>query len=536
MECTINRVHDEYFDQLHHSGHYYREGDIDLFAGLGLKKMRYPILWEHHQPDKYRTINWSGTESKLKALRAKNIGVIAGLVHHGSGPAFVNMMKDSFAEGLAKYAAQVAERFPWIEYYTPVNEPLTTARFCGLYGLWAPHGKSDNSFCRILINECKATVLAMAAIRVFNPVAKLVQTDDLAKIHSSPVLNYQAEFENERRWLSFDLLCGRVDNNHTLWHYLTDNGIARSELEFFMDNPCPPDILGINYYLTSERYLDECKENYPSHTHGTNGRDSYADVEAVRVGKVRPDGVQQLLTTAWDRYNIPIAITEIHLHCTREEQMRWLNEAWLAANDLKNNGIPVVAITPWALLGSFGWDQLLTRSYGTYEPGVFDISDGYPRPTILAAMISAYSRYETFQHAALDCPGWWKRSCRVAYGEDDFFLPVMPSGPVLAISGTRSADLSHICRKRCLHAVETDESNLMDEHILATININEYMVVSCKGCADLVICLTQGDLNHCINAGLDFFLDGESGYWEMASNGRLTKQFPDVSPEQQLAS
>jgi aspartyl/glutamyl-tRNA(Asn/Gln) amidotransferase C subunit len=45
----------------------------------------------------------------------------------------------------------LAERFPWLEWYTPVNEPLTTARFSGLYGVWYPHARDDRSFARMLI-------------------------------------------------------------------------------------------------------------------------------------------------------------------------------------------------------------------------------------------------------------------------------------------------------------------------------------------------------------------------------------------------
>jgi dTDP-4-dehydrorhamnose reductase len=47
IECTYNRVSDSYFDQLQYSGHYQRNEDIDLFAALGIKRMRYPILWEN---------------------------------------------------------------------------------------------------------------------------------------------------------------------------------------------------------------------------------------------------------------------------------------------------------------------------------------------------------------------------------------------------------------------------------------------------------------------------------------------------------
>src|SRR5207253_6883246 len=114
-----------------------------------------------------------------------------------------------FAEGLAEFAGRVAERYPWVKAWTPVNEPLTTARFSALYGHWYPHARDDDSFARALVNECRGVVLAMRAIREVIPDARLVQTEDVGMTHSTPRLAYQAELENERRWISFDLLCGR---------------------------------------------------------------------------------------------------------------------------------------------------------------------------------------------------------------------------------------------------------------------------------------------------------------------------------------
>jgi dTDP-4-dehydrorhamnose reductase len=142
---------------------------------------------------------------------------------------------------------------------------LTTARFSGLYGHWYPHGRDDQTFVRALLGQCRATALAMHAIREINPHAQLIQTEDLGKIFSTRALRYQAEFENERRWLSLDLLCGRVTSEHRMWPYLTGvAGIDESELAWFIEHPCPPDIIGINHYLTSERFLDERIERYPT--------------------------------------------------------------------------------------------------------------------------------------------------------------------------------------------------------------------------------------------------------------------------------
>ncbi|MGZ3918362.1 MAG: glycoside hydrolase, partial [Flavisolibacter sp.] len=139
IECTINRVNHQFFDQLEYSGHYERTGDLQHIADLGIKKIRYPVLWEKHQPERNSVIDWSWTRERLQELREKNIGVIAGLLHHGSGPKFTDLADPDFPRLLAGYARSVAEEFPWIEYYTPVNEPVTTARFSGLYGLWYPH-------------------------------------------------------------------------------------------------------------------------------------------------------------------------------------------------------------------------------------------------------------------------------------------------------------------------------------------------------------------------------------------------------------
>src|SRR5687768_287111 len=84
IECTINRIEDFYHDQLSYSKHYTRETDIEKIADLGIKTIRYPILWEYHKPEIDQRINWHWTERQLNDIRSKGITPIAGLVHHGS--------------------------------------------------------------------------------------------------------------------------------------------------------------------------------------------------------------------------------------------------------------------------------------------------------------------------------------------------------------------------------------------------------------------------------------------------------------------
>ena len=408
VECTINRVQDVFRDQLLYSGHYTRPGDIERFAELGIKKLRYPILWEYHQPESNKAIDWTWTEKQLHSIRRKHIKPIAGLVHHGSGPAFTDLADPEFPNKLALYAKAVAKKFPWLEYYTPVNEPLTTARFSGLYGLWYPHSKDELTSYKMLINQLKGVVLSMQVIRKINPKAKLVQTEDLSKTHSTDLLSYQADFENERRWLTYDLLCGKVDRQHFFWDYFISMGIDIKDLEFFLENPCPPDIIGFNYYVTSERYLDENFENYHCSTHGGNHKHKYADVEAVRVNQLA--GLNVLLKEAWERYKIPIAITENHLSCTREEQMRWFKEIWEDCCNLKKQGIDIVAVTVWSLLGAFDWNSLLTCTNNYYESGAYDIANNKIRKTALGKMVNAIATRGEYRHPLLEIKGWWNKN------------------------------------------------------------------------------------------------------------------------------
>ncbi|HEY0173103.1 MAG TPA: family 1 glycosylhydrolase [Pyrinomonadaceae bacterium] len=414
-ECTVNRVGDRYFDQLERTGHARRLEDLDLFAWLGVKTVRYPVLWERTAPGELSDADWSWPDERLGRLRELGIRPVVGLVHHGSGPPHTSLTDEAFPEKLAAYARAVAERYPWAEDYTPVNEPLTTARFSGLYGVWYPHGRDARTFIRALFNELRGVVLSMRAVREVNPAARLVQTEDVGFCFSTERLGYQADFENERRWLTFDLLLGRVTREHPLWEYLLLEGVGAGEIEWFAENACAPDLLGIDYYVTSERFLDERVTRYPPHTRGGNQRDQYADVEAVRVRAGGLAGARGILGDVWERYGLPFALTEAHLGCTREEQMRWFHELWTAARDARAEGADVRAVTAWVLFGSFDWDSLITRDAGHYEPGVFDVRSGSPRPTALAHMLRDLAATGAHEHPALDSPGWWRRPDRLLY-------------------------------------------------------------------------------------------------------------------------
>jgi dTDP-4-dehydrorhamnose reductase len=187
-ECTVNRSGDCFHDQTVTSGHHERVSDLDLFADLGVKALRYPVVWERVAPDAPDLLDWRWTDERLDRLRELGVRPIAGLVHHGSGPRYANIAGPEFATGLAAFARAAATQYPWVRDWTPVNEPLTTARFCALYGHWHPHLTDERAFWTTLLNEIDAVRLAMREIRTVRSDARLVQTEDLGRTYATKAL------------------------------------------------------------------------------------------------------------------------------------------------------------------------------------------------------------------------------------------------------------------------------------------------------------------------------------------------------------
>ena len=415
-ECTVNRVGDRWFDQTPRSGHEHRIEDLELFADLGMSSLRYPALWERVSPGDPEVRDFRWTDERLPRIRELGMNPILTLCHHGSGPSHTSLVQDSFAPGLARHAAAVAERYPWVRDYTPVNEPLTTARFSALYGYWYPHTEDEGLFWTALLNEIDATRLSMRAIWAVNPEARLIQTDDLGFCHATPPLQEEADYQNERRWIGWDLLCGMVVPGHALWNRIAGFGLG-DRLRAIADDPSPPDVIGVNHYLASERLLDHRVELHPDRAIadrelGDCGGAPYVDIDAVRNLRTPLVGLPGLLRQAWERYGRTVAVTECHNGASREEQVRWFVEVWDGVAELRGEGVDVPAVTAWSLLGSHDWNRMVTRFVGHYEVGVYDVRSGTPRPTMLAPVLKDLAAGRKPQAIGLGQPGWWRRESR----------------------------------------------------------------------------------------------------------------------------
>jgi dTDP-4-dehydrorhamnose reductase len=494
LECTLNRVGNSFFDQLEKNGHYTRRSDLDLFKELNISKIRYPCLWEKISPTRIDKFNWDWLDERLVDLKNLNIDIIAGFLHHGSGPHYTNLLDPEFPEKFSYFAQKFIQRYPWINHFTPINEINTTARFSCLYGHWYPHHKTDKSYLQALLNQARATILCMEEIKKINPQAKLIQTDDLGEAQGTSKLRDQVDFENHRRWLAWDLLFGKIGTDHPLFQYLISSGINLDDLNWFQKNKGPPDVIGINHYPLSNRFLDENLNDYPEYLHGSNNIFKYADVGAVDSGKANIIGLVDILEKTFKRYSVPIAITEIHSRGYRESQIRWFHHIWTQVHQAREKDINVISITPWSLLGTYDWNKLCTTNDYFYEPGVFDLrtSQGRPKKTAISKIISNLSSQSTFESQVLNYNSW--SACREIHYAKNFIKDERSSfrGRTILVTGkngTLGSAFLKICEQRKIPAVginrkECDLSNFEELNQIIK-QINPWAIIHTAGFVDI---------------------------------------------------
>jgi dTDP-4-dehydrorhamnose reductase len=401
-EPTFARVDaDTVRDQIAETGLDLRTGDAERIAALGVTVSRVPVLWERVAPADPHEHDFSEPERRLDALRAAGIEPIVTLLHHGSGPNYTDLLDPAFPLWFAEYAEATARMFPWVRRWTPINEPLTTARFATLYGVWYPNVRDDRAFGRAMVNQTLAQQAAMRRIRRVIPDAEFVLTEDLQRYAAgdASVAEYVA-FLRERMYLSVELVAGRVGDHHPLKTFLTGRcGVNDLELGMMRRDACIPDLVAFNHYPHSERYLF------------TRDKD-VADVPAVYVAGEQPPAAGPLLRAASERLHLPLALGEVHAHAPPAERVRWLAQHAADVQALRADGVDIRAIGAWATFGMIDWHSLLRRRAGVAEDGVYTFAgrDGVPQPTAVADALRELAATGSIGDRGVR--GWWERGDR----------------------------------------------------------------------------------------------------------------------------
>lgn len=338
------------------SGHYHHwRHDFKLVKELGIEFLRYgpPYYKCHLGPMRY---DWSWANKTFPALRKLGIHPITDLCHFGVPDWVGSFQNPEWPELFADYARAFAERFPWVRFYTPVNEIFVCARFSAQLGWWNEQLTSDRGFVTALKHMARANLLAEEAILQVQPKALFIQSESSEYFHpASPGAQRHADFLNEKRFLSLDL-CYGTDVIGRMLEYLMDNGMTRQEYHWFLDHGetiRPHCIMGNDYYITNEHEVID----------GNGG--------------IRPSGeifgYYVITHQYFERYHLPVMHTETNRK-NADDAPGWLQKEWDNVVRLKRDGVPMLGFTWYSLIDQTDWDTALREENHRINPlGLYDL-------------------------------------------------------------------------------------------------------------------------------------------------------------------
>jgi beta-glucosidase/6-phospho-beta-glucosidase/beta-galactosidase len=220
---------------------------------LGLEVLRYGLPWyQVHVGD--GVYDWSRCDGPMDEMRRLGIEPILDLLHFGVPDWLGVFQNPELPLHFARYCSAVAQRYPWVRSYTPVNEIYVAARFSALDGIWNERLKSDSGFVTALKHLAACAIAGCAAIVRVRPDAVFVTSETAEYTHDmSAMPGDDIQLENRLRYLSFDLLYGKQPEA-LIYEYLLDNGMTREEFAWFMaGEPAGHQIMGNDYYGPNER-------------------------------------------------------------------------------------------------------------------------------------------------------------------------------------------------------------------------------------------------------------------------------------------
>lgn len=318
------------------------KSDFDLVAETGVKAVRWGIPWYRVQPAPDRW-DWEWTDQALDYLvNVKGITPIIDLVHYGTplwlDNSFINA---DYPQLVSEYASAVVRRYKsLVRYYTPLNEPMVNADMCGNKAEWPPYLSGDDGYIKLTLAIAKGIVLTTQAIRAERPEAITVQVEALWHAFTkSESFKQRVAHNNARQYLCFDLTTGRVSDDYFLANYLRCHGVNDADLEWFRRNAVGFDFFGANFYPWSYGELRQGPDGSARYVTGENSGHKIAVV----------------IREAYERYRMPIIITETSANADIPGRMQWMDETIDTVRALRVQGIPVVGYTWFPLFTMVDW-------------------------------------------------------------------------------------------------------------------------------------------------------------------------------------
>ena len=324
----------------------------------GINHLRYAFPWHVLEPSPGK-FDWTYADERMAEFKKLGIEVMLDVMHFGT-PIWLKLAvgDPEFPEALERFTEALVTRYrDQVKIWCPFNEPLVSALFSGDLGFWPPYHRKWRGYLPVLSRIVQAVSRGIRTIRRVAPEATVLLCD-AAENYKTRIESLQAECRrrNLRRFIVMDLLMGRVDKDHPLHPWVTSYGLSELDLEWFRSNPQQPDILGLDYYPHSDWQLEM----------------SAGIVKQRRADT--PVGLYGISTAYYNRYNIPLMLTETSIEGKPINREIWLDRNLDDIRQLREEGVPMLGFIWWPLLDQLDWDGAMTHRIGKiHEVGLFSL-------------------------------------------------------------------------------------------------------------------------------------------------------------------
>ncbi len=338
--------------------------DVALIGELGANAYRFSVEWSRVEPaeGEWSEEAWSRYEDLVRRLREAGITPMLTLLHF-TLPAWLadrgGLTAEDFPERFASFAAEAARRLGReVDLWCTLNEPNVQMYQGYVEGIWPPAVRDPARASKAFAGTLRAHAAAAEALRAADPGARI-----------GLAIN-NIVFDPSSRWSLLDwIAAGQADSGFNWAHYDSiAAGRVRFELAGFpsIDEPLDAllgsaDWVGINYYRRNLVRFDAGAPGLVELLPGPGPR-SDSGIE------IYPEGLLRLLRRIWQRYELPIYVTENGV-ADAADRLRpdFLRGHAHALARALEEGIPVRGYFHWSLLDNFEWAEGFGPRFGLYR-------------------------------------------------------------------------------------------------------------------------------------------------------------------------
>ncbi|ALB44245.1 MAG: glycoside hydrolase family 1 protein [Clostridium beijerinckii] len=377
--------------------HHYKE-DVALFAEMGFKTYRFSIAWTRIIPNGVGDVNPKGIEfynNLINELLSHGIEPLVTMYHFDLPDALQReggWSNRKTADAFVNYAKVLFENFgDRVKYWLTINEQNMMILHGGAIGTVNDGVENvEKELYKQNHHMMLAQAQTMKLCHNMCPKAKIGPAPNISSIYpasSRPEDILAASNQSSiRNWLYLDMAVhGRY--NPIAWSYMVEKGIEPTiedgDMEILKGGN--PDFIAFNYYCTGTAEESKIDDKEVS-TQGGDQQIAVGDLgvykgasnpnlEKTQFGwEIDPIGFRNTLREVYERYNLPIIITEnglgaydnVEENDTINDDYRidylrkHIEQARLAITD----GVDLIGYCPWSAIDLISTHQGFKKRYG----------------------------------------------------------------------------------------------------------------------------------------------------------------------------